>query len=146
MAAAAGSRETFGSRNARGGLCACSAFLGAAFAWAAVVLPSRPGTPLACLAAALAVLHGLTSVAVLTGSALLRKVLRATAFGSLASAVLFMGALGWTSGAVVGLYGALGWGLTALLAPIGVLLLGATLPFGIWGLRVSRADPDRDGP
>ena len=131
------------SSYARHALCVGAAFSAFSLAWAAWVLPSRPGTPLAIVAAVLACFHAATSVSAGSGSARLAAIWRVAALASLGAASIFAAAILWSSIAVVRLYGSLGWGLTALLVPILLLLLIATVPFGIWGLLATRTAYDR---
>ena len=115
---------------------ACSACL---FAWAAFVLPWRPEAPLALLAFGLALLHAVTALTTLFWPRRMQRAWRLLAFGSLLCGLIFTLAIGTASIELVQMYGDLGWGLTALLVVIGLLLLVATLPMGILGLRWTRA-------
>jgi len=110
----------------------------ATFAWAALVLPTRPGTALGLLAAALSAGHGATLLVALLWPGRLRAAWRALAWLSLAAGAIFLGALGWTSSVLCSRFGSLGVGVSALLGAIAVLLLLATWPFGLWGLRATR--------
>jgi hypothetical protein len=118
-------------------LITCTALSAASFGWAAVVLPWRPGTPLALLAGALAVLHAATALSAVCWSEGLRKIWRVLAFGSLLGGATFSIAIGWASVTLVRTYGDLGWGLAALLGVIGLLLVFCTLPMGLWGLMMT---------
>jgi hypothetical protein len=108
------------------------------FGWAALVLPTRPGTVLGGAAGALTFTYALTVLCALLWPRQLRRAWLWSARASLAGAGLFAMGIAWTSVAVVRLYGALGWGLSALLVPIALLLLAATLPYALWGLRAAR--------
>jgi hypothetical protein len=68
----------------------------------------------------------------------MRRAWRLLAISSLLCGLIFTLAIGTASIELVHMYGALGWGLTALLGAIGLLLLVATLPMGILGLRWTR--------
>lgn len=114
---------------------ACSAGL---FGWAAFVLPWRPEAPLALLAFGLALLHAATAFTALCWPRRMRHAWRLLAIGSLFCGLIFTLAIGTASIELVRMYGDLGWGLTALLGTIGLLLLVATLPMVILGLRGTR--------
>jgi hypothetical protein len=109
-----------------------------AFAWAAFVLPARPGTALGLLAAALSSGHGATLLVALLWPGRLRTAWRALALLSLGAGAIFLGALGWTGSVLSSRFGSLGVGVSALLGAIAVLLLLATWPFGFWGLLATR--------
>lgn len=108
------------------------------FAWAAVVLPSRPGTALGGLAAVLAAAHTVLLGVALFRPSRLRVLLRAVASFSLLAGGTFLAAIGWTSVGLIRQFGSLGWGVSALLSVIAALLSALTCPFGIWGLQVTR--------
>lgn len=108
--------------------------------WAALVLPWRPGAPLALLAGALSLLHAATALSAIWRPSAVLRVWRVVAHCSLAAVPIFIASMSLTSIEVVRTYGALGWGLTALLAVIGWLLLVCTVPIALWGLhRTGRA-------
>jgi hypothetical protein len=109
------------------------------FAWAAHTLPWRPAAPLALVLWGLALLHAATAVAALGNLPAARRVWRALAIASLAAAVVLIGAIAIGAERMVVMFGMLGWNMTALLALIGVLVLGATVPMGLWGLAATRA-------
>ena len=113
-----------------------------AFAWAALVLPARPGTPLGLLAAALSIAHGATLLVALLWPRRLQIAWRALALLSLGAGAIFLGALGWTSSVLWSRFGSLGAGVSALLGAVAVLLLLATWPLGIWGLHATRTRHD----
>lgn len=107
--------------------------------WAALVLPPRWNTLLGLICAGLALLHAVTAASVLSAPVLGHRALRVLAWASLASALIFAGALGGASVELVRMFGALGWGLTALLGAILLLLLALTVPIGVAGLWLTRA-------
>lgn len=116
---------------------------GLAFGWGALRLPWRPDAPLALLLWAVAAADTGAVVALLGSSRHSRGVLSALVVLSFAAAAVFVGAIAVTSLAMVHMFGALGWGLTVALAAIGWLLLLATLPLGVVGLRyLRRRAPD----
>jgi hypothetical protein len=94
---------------------------------------------LALLAFGLALLHAVTALTALVWPRRMQRAWRLLAFGSLLCGLIFTLAIGTASIELVQMYGDLGWGLTALLVVIGLLLLIATLPMGILGLRWTRA-------
>jgi len=116
------------------------------FGWAAHRLPWRPGAPLGLVLWALCLLHVATLVSAALRPAHLLRVWRALSLASLASALLFTGAIAASAYRVVQLYGALGWNLTLLLSLIGLLLLTATLPVAAWGLAETRTLPTPEAP
>jgi hypothetical protein len=129
------------SGGVRGLLVLVSGALGLLFAWAAWLLPSRPGTWLGALAALLAAAHAATLVVAALWPEQLARPWRALSWLSLWAGATFAAAIGWTSVDLVRRFGSLGWGVSALLAAIGVLLLLATWPFAAWGLRATRRLP-----
>lgn len=112
------------------------------FGWAAWVLPSRPGTGLGLLALLLCCAHVVTLGVALVRPARLRPAWRVLSWLSLAAGALFSAAVGCSGWELATRFGSLGRGVTALLAAIGVLLLLATLPFAVWGLRATRKAQD----
>lgn len=108
------------------------------FAWAAVVLPSRPGSVLGGLAALLAAAHAATLGVALLRPSRLRVTLRFVAWLSLLAGGTFLVAIAWTSLVLIRQFGSLGWGVTALLGAIAILLAALTGSFGAWGLSVTR--------
>jgi hypothetical protein len=125
------------SIHARTGLVLITAFSALSFGWAALVLPWRAGAPLALVAGGLSILHAFTAATALFLPAAVLRTWRVLALCSVGAASVFVSAISLTSIEVVRTYGALGWGLTALLAVIGWLLLVATLPIALWGLRMT---------
>ena len=122
----------------RAGLVLVTGLMGAVFAWAASVLPARPGTALGLLAALLSAAHGATLLVALFWPRRLWEAWRKLALLSLGAGAIFLGALSWTSIVLVSRFGSLGAGVSALLGAISVLLLLATWPFGLWGLVATR--------
>jgi hypothetical protein len=108
------------------------------FAWAAVVLPSRPGSALGGLAALLASAHAVTLGVALLRPSRLRVTLRFVAGLSLFAGGTFLGAIAWTCVVLVRQFGSLGWGVSALLCAIALLLAALTGSFGAWGLWATR--------
>jgi hypothetical protein len=94
---------------------------------------------LALLAFGLGLLHVATAITALCWPHRMRRAWRLLAISSLVCALVFALAIGTASIELVRMFGDLGWGLTALLGAIGLLLLAATLPMGIVGLRWTRA-------
>src|SRR5262245_41039289 len=111
------------------------------FTWAAVVLPSEPGTCLGALAALLSGAHALTLIVVLLRPEHWRLACRALSWLSLCAAPLFTGAVGYSAWVLESRFGNVGAGVAVLLGVIGVLLLLATVPFATWGLRATRKAP-----
>jgi hypothetical protein len=109
------------------------------FAWAAHTLPWRPAAPLALLLWALALLHAATAVCAFAGLASTRRLWRALSVASLGAALVLIGSIAVSAERMVAMFGRLGWNLSALLAVIGVLVLGMTLPLGLWGVSATRA-------
>jgi hypothetical protein len=105
------------------------------FGWGALVLPWRPGTPLALLGGGLGLLHASTALAAVWSPRHVLWLWRLLAICCLGAASIFVAALGFTGFEMVRMYGALGWGLAVLLGVIGWLLVVCTVPMGIWGLR-----------
>jgi hypothetical protein len=126
----------------RAGLVLVTSLSGTAFAWAAAVLPSRPGTALGLLAAALSAAHAATLLVALFWPGRLSATWRALAIFSLGAGAVFLGALGWTSSVLMSRFGSLGSGVSALLGAIALLLLLATWPLGLWGLLATRTPHD----
>jgi hypothetical protein len=120
-----------------------SALHAVVFAWAAHTLPWRPEAPLGLVLWALAVLHAATAICALGALAATPRVWRVLSIASLGAAALLSGAIAVGAERMVVMFGLLGWNLTALLAVIGVLVLGLTLPMGLWGLKATevRAAP-----
>jgi len=133
-----------GSAAVRVRLVLVSGTLAGIFAWAAWVLPARPGTWLGALAALLAAAHAATLVVATLWPEQLARPWRALSWLSLGAGATFAGAIAWTCVDLVRRFDSLGWGVTALLAAIGVLLLLATWPFAAWGLRATRKLHDAD--
>lgn len=123
------------SIHTRAVLCLITSLSAVSFGWAALVLPWRPGAPLALVAGALSILHGSTALSAIWRPTAILRVWRVLAYCSLAAVPIFIASISLTSLEVVRTYGALGWGLTALLAIIGWLLLICTVPIALWGLR-----------
>ena len=117
---------------------AATGVVGLAFGWAALRLPWRPDAPLALLLWVLAAANIGALVALLAQSRHLRHALSVLVVISLAAAPVFAWAIVMTGVAMVRMFGALGWGLSVALAAIGWLLLLATLPLGVLGLRLLR--------
>jgi hypothetical protein len=109
-------------------------------AWAAYTLPWRPEAPLALLLWLLALAHAATAVSALAGLRHWRRVWRAQAFGSLAAALILIGSIAIGAERLVLMFGKLGWNLTALLGVIAVLVLGLTVPMGLWGVAATRTE------
>jgi hypothetical protein len=107
-------------------------------AWAAHVLPWRPAAPLALLLWLLALAHAAIAVSALAGLASWLRLWRLQAFGSLAAALILIGSMALGAERLVVMFGKLGWNLTALLGVIAVLVLGLTLPMGLWGVAATR--------
>lgn len=110
-------------------------------AWAAHTLPWRPTAPLALLLWLLALTHTATAIATLAHLARWRRVWRLQAFSSLAAALILIGSIALGAERLVVMFGRLGWNLTALLAVIAVLVLGLTVPMGLWGMAATRRRP-----
>jgi hypothetical protein len=122
---------------------AATSSCGLAFGWAALRLPWRLDAPLALLLWALAAANIGTLAALLGSGRYVRGALSALVVLSFAAAPVFAWAIVVTSLAMVRMFGALGWGLTVALGAIGWLLLLATLPLGLVGLRqLRRPTPD----
>ena len=117
------------SGRTRAGLVLVTGLSAVAFAWASLVLPTRPGTALGLLAALLWPVQ-------------LRRAWRGLSLLSLAAGALFVGALGWTSIILSSRFGSLGVGVSALLGAIAVLLVLATWPLGLWGWVATRTRHD----
>ena len=130
------------SGRTRAGLVLVTGLSALAFAWAASVLPARPGTALGLLAALLSAAHGATWLVALLWPGRLWAVWRRLALLSLGAGALFLGALGWTGIVLSSRFGSLGAGVSALLGAIAVLLLLATWPIGLWGLLATRTRHD----
>lgn len=113
-------------------LCVTSSLV---FVWAALTLPPRITHPFALGLLALGVLHLLTAACAVLRSRWLALAWPALAWASLGGALVCTGAVIGTSRAVIGSHGALGWALAALLGAILALVLVATLPVALWGLR-----------
>lgn len=114
----------------------------ALFAWAAWVLPSRPGSVPALLAAGLAVAHLCALLVTLFWPQRVRSVWRTLSWLSLATGALLASSMIATASEMVQRFGSLGIGVTFLLGALVVLVLLATVPFSAWGLRATRR---RDG-
>ena len=112
-------------------------------AWAAHTLPWRPTAPLALLLWLLALTHAATAIATLANLASWRRVWRLQAFTSLAAALILIGSIALGAERLVVMFGRLGWNLTALLGVIAVLVLGLTVPMGLWGVAATRRHPER---
>jgi hypothetical protein len=110
----------------------------ALLAWAAWVLPSRPGSLPALLAALLCLAHLGTLVVALLRPCHLRPVWRVLSWVSLATGTLLASLIAVTAREMVERFGGLGIGVAALLGALGVLVLLATVPFAAWGLSVTR--------
>lgn len=110
----------------------------ALFAWATLELPSRPGSLPALLLAALALAHVATFAVGMLRPRHLRSWWRALSWGSLLAGATLAGMIAVTARDMVQRFGKLGVGVAALLAAIGVLVLLATAPFAVWGLRATR--------
>lgn len=113
----------------------------ALFAWAALELPSRPGSWPALLLAGLALAHLGTLLVVLLRPRALRRLWRALSWLSLGASLLLTGCIALTVREMVQRFGSLGVGVAGLLAAIGLLALLATVPFAVWGLRATRRPP-----
>jgi hypothetical protein len=109
-----------------------------AFGWAALVLPWRPGAPVALLAWGLGVSHLCAAGALAWRPEHARRPLLVLAFVSLAAAAVFAYAIGSTGVQMVEMFGALGWGLAAALGAIGWLVMLGTLPMGLYLFHFTR--------
>lgn len=110
----------------------------ALLAWAAWVLPSRPGSFPALLATLLCLAHLGTLVVALFRPRQLRPVWRVLSWASLATGTLLASSIAVTAREMVERFGGLGLGVAALLGALGVLVLLATVPFAAWGLSATR--------
>ena len=110
----------------------------ALFTWAAWPLPSRPGSPVALLLALLAFVHLSTLLVALLHPQRLRQAWRASSWMSLAGGLLLLLAIALTARDMVQRFGSLGVGVASLLGVIALLVLLATAPFAVWGLRATR--------
>lgn len=110
-------------------------------AWAAYTLPWRPAAPLALVLWLLALTHAATAVSAWAGLVHWRRLWRAQAFASLAAALLLIGSMAVAAERLVAMFGKLGWNLTALLGVIAVLVLGLTVPMGLWGMAATQRRP-----
>jgi hypothetical protein len=109
-----------------------------AFGWAALVLPWRPGAPIALLGWGLAVLHLCSAFTLAWRPARAGRPLRLLAIASLGAAAVFALAIALTSVQMVRMFGALGWALSVALGAIGWLALLGTLPLGLYLVSVTR--------
>jgi hypothetical protein len=112
------------------------------FAWAAWVLPSRPGSVPALVAGGLGAAHLGALLVLLFWPRRLRTVWRALSWLSLAVGALLASLTVVTAHEMVQRFGSLGIGVASLLGAIVVLVLLATVPFSAWGLGATRK---RDG-
>lgn len=113
----------------------------ALFAWAAWELPAQPGGPPALLLAGLALAHLGALLGIWFRPRLLRSAWRALSWLSLGASAVFVGLIGVTALEMVQRFGSLGVGVAALLGIVAVLVLLATAPFAVWGLRATRRTP-----
>jgi hypothetical protein len=123
---------------ARPWLIAGTALSALAFGWAALVLPWRPGAPVALVAWGLGVSHLCVAGMLTWRPERSRRALLLLASASLGAAPVFAYVIGSTSLQMVAMFGALGWGLAAALGAIGWLALLGTLPVGLYLLHVTR--------
>jgi hypothetical protein len=120
-------------RGARPWVVAWSGLSAFALAWAALVLPWRPGAPLGLLLWALGILHLCTAITAAWRPERVGSPLRLLSLGSLAVALISSVSIGVTAVEMVQLFGQLGWALTVALCAIGWLLLLATVPVALAG-------------
>jgi hypothetical protein len=116
-------------------------------AWAALVLPWRPGAPLGLLLWALAVLHLCNALTAALRPVRLGWPLALLGAASLAAALVLAAAITGTALEMVRTFGQLGWAVTVALAAIGWLALLATLPVALVSLHLCYLAPrTSDGP